>query len=219
MRLFVELGIGAGGVFLALGFVFYSMYGFKFIEETYLFHSSRLDNRHSFSPFFYEIYLNFNNDVGSASRSLIRIIPSIYIILSSLKFLKGYSAFYLHFLAVYAFVSFNKVITLQYYMWIFGALILCLPESLIIIQKRFRMGYGLILQYILPIVIWIWLSIRLENEGENNLHVMWLICLFQIYMHLWVLTSFMKTVPCYNPVEERKMKLEAAKKLLSGKQD
>lgn len=138
---------------------------------------------------------------------MIRIIPTAYIILTSLKFLRGYSVFYLHFLATYAFVSFNKVITLQYYMWIFGSLILVLPESLIFIQQRYRMGFGLILQYFLSIIIWIWLSMSLENEGENNLHTMWLICLFQIYMHIWVVTSFMKTVRCYNPDEEKKQKL------------
>jgi phosphatidylinositol glycan class M len=206
-RLFVELGIGAGGVFIGLGALFYAIYGSNFIQETFLYHFSRLDNRHSFSPYFYEIYLNYILDTASASRSLIRLIPTLYIIFTSVRFLRGYSPFYLHFLATYAFVSFNKVITMQYYMWIFGALILALPDSLIFTQKRFRMGYGLILQYFLPILTWIWLSMKMENDGENHLHIMWIICLFQIYMHLWVLTSFMKTIRCYNPFEEKKRRL------------
>ena len=116
-------------------------------------------------------------------------------------YLKGYSAFYLHFIVTFAFVSFNKVITLQYYMWIGGALLLVIPESLIFSLKRYRMGFGLLLQYFFPILIWIWLSLQLENEGQNYLHTMWMICLFQLYMHLWVLYSFMKTVRVYSPIE------------------
>jgi hypothetical protein len=77
--------------------------------------------------------------------------------------MRGYSPFYLHFLVTFAFVTFNKVITLQYYMWVMGALILVLPESLIFQQGRFRMGWGLLLQWALPIMIWIWLSMRLEG--------------------------------------------------------
>ncbi len=165
LKVFIQLGIGAGGIFISIAAIFYYIYGQKFIEETFLYHLTRLDNRHSFSPYFYEIYLNYSAEMGGFSRASIRLIPTFYIIVTSLRFLKGYSIFFLHFLATYAFVSFNKVITLQYYMWILGALILVLPESLIFIQKRYRMGFGLLLQYILSIIIWIWLSLSLENEG------------------------------------------------------
>jgi hypothetical protein len=48
--------------------------------------------------------------------------------------------------------------------------------------------------------MWIWLSLRLEGGGENNLHTMWLICLFQVYMHLWVVVSFLQTIKRYNPL-------------------
>lgn len=147
------------------------------------------------------------------------MIPTLYILISSLRFVRGYSPLYLHFLITFAFVGFNKVITLQYYMWVLGALLPALSESIIISQGRLRMGWGLLLQWALPIMVWIWLSLRLENEGENHLHTMWMVCLFQLYMHLWVLVSLMKTVKPYHPLEEKKKKLEEAKRLLSGKSD
>ena len=50
---FFEISLVAGGVFLGLGLLFYSWYGRQFVEETYLYHWGRLDNRHSFSAFFY----------------------------------------------------------------------------------------------------------------------------------------------------------------------
>jgi len=158
------MGVISGGVFILLAAIFYLIYGFQFIEETYLYHLFRKDNRHSFSPLFYEIYLNLDSD--SISRSFMRVIPSLFILVTlSFRFVKNYSPFYLHFLVTFGFVTFNKVITLQYYMWIFGSLILVLPESLILTKKHFRMGFGLCLQYIFPILVWIWLSLRLEGAG------------------------------------------------------
>lgn len=196
----VELGLVAGGVFLGLGLFFWALYGNKFVYETYLYHIWRRDNRHSFSAFFYEIYLSYTHESDSFSRSLIRTMPFVYILGTLvLRHVKTYSPFCIHFLITFCFVTFNKVITLQYYMWVLGSLLLVMPESLIFINKMYRKGLAIILQYFFPILMWIWLSLRLEGGGENNLHTMWLICLFQVYMHLWVVVSFLQTIKRYNP--------------------
>jgi len=145
------------------------------------------------------MYLNY--DVSSFSKSFIRNIPFLYIILSlSSRQVHVYSMFALQFLLTYAFVSFNSVITLQYYMWVFGSILLVLPESILFIQERYRMAVGLSLQYMFPILIWIWLSIRLESNGENYLHTMWVATLFQVFFQIWVVKSFMQTVKLYNPL-------------------
>lgn len=123
----VQIGLIGGGVFIILGVIFYLKYGYDFLENTYLYHLFRKDNRHSFSPYFYEIYLNYDN-VSSFSKSLVRNVPFLYILISlSLRLMRTYSLFYLHFLATFAFVTFNSVITLQYYMWIIGSMLLLLP--------------------------------------------------------------------------------------------
>jgi hypothetical protein len=52
---------------------------------------------------------------------------------------------------------------MQYYMWIFGSILLVLPESLIVINKMYRKAWSLIVQYFFPIMIWVWMSNRLEG--------------------------------------------------------
>ena len=66
---------------------------------------------------------------------------------------------------MYAFVSFNKVITMQYYMWVIGALLLVLPESTLLTNKhrRFQKAFSYIMQWMLGILLWVWLSIKLEK--------------------------------------------------------
>lgn len=129
-----------------------------------MYHLWRKDNRHSFSPFFYEIYLNYKTEGSSIARSLVRNLPTLYLIISlSFIFVKNYSIFFLHFLLTFGFVTFNKVITMQYYMWIFGSILLVLPESLIVINKMYRKAWSLIVQYFFPIMIWVWMSNRLEG--------------------------------------------------------
>lgn len=78
---------------------------------------------------------------------------------------KSMSPFYCHFIIMYAFVSFNKVITMQYYMWVIGALLLVLPESTLLTNKhrRFQKAFSYIMQWMLGILLWVWLSIKLEK--------------------------------------------------------
>jgi phosphatidylinositol glycan class M len=52
-----KFGLSAAGVFLFLGSSLYRLYGFPFLHETYLYHATRIDPRHNFSPYYYPAYL------------------------------------------------------------------------------------------------------------------------------------------------------------------
>ena len=62
----IVFGLVSGGVFISLGALFYSLFGYEFLYETYLYHLIRKDNRHNFSVYFYDLYLGFSGiDSGS----------------------------------------------------------------------------------------------------------------------------------------------------------
>ena len=46
----------SAGTFLGLTYYFYTIYGYEFVYETYLYHFERKDHRHNFSIYFYLIY-------------------------------------------------------------------------------------------------------------------------------------------------------------------
>ena len=60
----VLFGIISGGTFLALGGACYVAYGDDFLNEAFLFHLSRTDIRHNFSPSFYGAYLSLYGGSG-----------------------------------------------------------------------------------------------------------------------------------------------------------
>lgn len=53
----LRFGLSALVMFVALGALFYAIYGWSFLYEAYLYHFSRIDPRHNFSPYFYPAYL------------------------------------------------------------------------------------------------------------------------------------------------------------------
>jgi len=137
----LEFGLISGGVFLALAAYFYLLYGWDFIQETYLYHFTRRDNRHSKSVFFYEIYLNYKNDTlgRSASRIINRILPSaLAILMVSFVYVRKRSLFFCYGLTMFYFVCFNRVITDQYYMWAFSSMYYVIPEIEAFKDKKWR---------------------------------------------------------------------------------
>lgn len=106
------------------------------------------------------------------------------------------SPYYGIFLVSYAFVNFNKVITMQYYMWIWGALLLLLPESSIMTNsnRRFQKSFNYSIQWILGIMVWVWLSGKLEGSGDNVFFGIWFISICKLFMDIWVTLGFLGTI-------------------------
>ena len=83
----IVFGAISGGLFLSLIGIFYHIYGYEFLYETYLYHFVRKDNRHNFSMYFYDLYLSYDDGInagtngtevgGSLNTGLLAFLPQI----------------------------------------------------------------------------------------------------------------------------------------------
>lgn len=125
----VGFGLVALGVFAGVTAACYAMYGWTFLWETYLYHLVRTDNRHNFSPYFYDLYLRF--DEPPASRRLAGLLSFLpqFGTLAVLGALYHRDLPMALLLQTLVFVAWNKVITVQYFHWYLSLAPLVLPQA------------------------------------------------------------------------------------------
>ena len=112
---------------------FYNLYGWQFLYETYFYHFIRKDNRHNFSVYFYYIYLNFEN--VSVIKSILTFVPQfVLLIISGIKFYKDLP--FCIFIQTFIFVTFNKVVTAQYFIWFIPMIPIIFENNLLFTEKK-----------------------------------------------------------------------------------
>jgi phosphatidylinositol glycan class M len=130
-----RFGIIAAVTALAVNLPLWLLWGQPFLEHTFLYHLSRLDHRHNFSPYFLPIYLNLagegGGDISNLSPAaqlalavlrhpLSSFLPQISLALASGAALQRIPSLGLEgamFFQTALFVVFNKVCTSQYFLW------------------------------------------------------------------------------------------------------
>jgi phosphatidylinositol glycan class M len=60
----------SGGTFVLLSLALYAVYAFPFLHHTYLYHITRTDHRHNFSPYFYHLYLLSSSSLDVSGRAV-----------------------------------------------------------------------------------------------------------------------------------------------------
>lgn len=145
-------------------FIGYYFYGYQFLDETYLYHVKRKDTRHNFSLYFYLLYLK--TDLPG----FVFFLPQVVlVVLTSFKLYQPWNLPFCLFTQTFVFVTLNKVITSQYFVWYITFLPLILPRM----KMTRRRVCTLLLVYSLPQGFWLLFAYCLEFLGLNVFLLLW----------------------------------------------
>ena len=114
----LKLTLTALATFTVLNLTMYSLYGFPFLQHTYLHHLTRIDHRHNFSPYSTLLYLSAASGDGSGtgtgtSFESLAFIPQILLSVVLIPILAKRDLAGTMLAQTFAFVGFNKVCTSQ----------------------------------------------------------------------------------------------------------
>jgi phosphatidylinositol glycan class M len=185
-------------IFFLLGFGFYHIYGMEFLEHSYLYHLTRKDHRHNFSLYFYYMYTSF----FESGTKLWTFIPQIFLSLfAGIRY--GQDLIFACFLQTLIFVTFNKVITSQYFMW-YLCFLPVLKNKLLSISW-FKTAV-LLISWITSQSIWLHNAYNLEFMGKNTFVKIHLSTMLFFCVNTWILleiiNSYNKTLASKNVKEE-----------------
>lgn len=113
LRNIMAFFLSAAVIFALLGGFSYWKFGMEYIQEAVLYHLTRKDHRHNFSPYFYLFYTEAAGTALPRFSELLAFIPqALFFLAAGAKFGRKDLPFAC-FIITFVFVTFNKVITSQ----------------------------------------------------------------------------------------------------------
>ncbi|KAI8351486.1 PIG-M-domain-containing protein [Choanephora cucurbitarum] len=177
-------GLTSGLVFFVLTGLMYQSYGQPFLQHTYLYHVTRQDHRHNFSLWFYQMYLTIHQ--SHSWMGLLAFIPQLGLV-TWIGIGFGKDILFACFLQTFLFVTFNKVITSQYFMWYICLFPLVLPSSRI----KFRWkGLSMLIAWAAGQACWLYYAYGLEFLGQNTFLSLWAAGVVFFVINCWIIVEF-----------------------------
>ncbi|KAL1895690.1 GPI mannosyltransferase 1 [Sporothrix stenoceras] len=204
----LQLTIASMVTFFGLNQAMYKIYGHPFIQHTFFHHVTRIDHRHNFSPYNTQLYLSSAESAiaeASASASVFNgtFIPSPHSSLPAIESLAFLPQLLLATVLIplvlakkdlpatmlaqtFAFVTFNKVCTSQYFLWYMVLLPVYLPQSSFI--QNPKKGVLALVLWVAGQAAWLQQGFLLEFLGQSTfVPGLWLASLGFFLVNCWIL--------------------------------
>lgn len=154
--------------------VFYLLYNYEFLYESIIYHFVRKDTRHNFSMYFYLQYLNSAEvRVNIVEKLLCQMPQLLLIVVISFHFSKSRQTIQFALLLIaFIMVTYNPVVTSQYFVWFLSLLPLTINNfrSLSLKQALCKLA----LPWLLAQGLWLAFAYLLEFKGINSFDFIWL---------------------------------------------
>lgn len=183
----VKFAVVSAGAFLGLTAFYYGLYGYVFLYETYLYHFVRSDHRHNFSVYFYQMYLGTALSDKDIWASLAFVPQVLLIVCTSLVYRRD--PYFACFILTFVFVIFNKVCTVQYFVWYLALMPLVLPSSK---MKLNLSALELLGGFVATMGTWLAFAYQLEFLGENTFMQVWMAGVAFFLANVAVVFAFVK---------------------------
>ncbi|KMQ46373.1 Mannosyltransferase, DXD [Trichophyton rubrum] len=186
----IILGLTSLVVFAGLNVAMYMLYGAPFLQHTYFHHVTRVDHRHNFSPYNMLLYLSsseISQGIPGNNFESLAFLPQLGLsaILIPLALAKRELAGSM-LCQTFAFVTFNKVCTSQYFLWYLVFLPLYLPYSSLIKQPLF--GITVAALWAGAQALWLHQGFQLEFLGVSTfVPGLYLSSLAFFVINIWIL--------------------------------
>ncbi|KAM0255098.1 hypothetical protein ACHAQJ_006102 [Trichoderma viride] len=180
----IQLALISLLTFMGLNVLMYYIYDTPFLIHSYFHHVTRIDHRHNFSPYNVFLYLASANP---SSSSLHAFLPQLLLSCLLIPFVLAKKDLATSMMAqTFAFVTFNKVCTSQYFLWYMIFLPLYLPgSSMLRVPRR---GITALLLWVLGQAAWLQQGYQLEFLGVSTFFPgMWLASLAFFLINCWIL--------------------------------
>jgi len=166
---FLRFAAGAAFALVITTLPAYNHYGQRYLDEAILYHISRKAIRHNFSPYFLMLYLTVGED--DAGLALLAFVPQLILLAAfSVKFGSPRDLAFCCFCQTVVFVTMNKVVTSQYFLWYLALLPLCLYR----LRLTKREAFICTMVWAMAQAFWLLFAYYLEFQGANTYRVIWM---------------------------------------------
>lgn len=170
-------------------------YGTPFLEHSYRYHLTRIDHRHNFSVYNTLLHLNSVEASAFATQPAVAashidslaFVPQLFLSCIAIPLSLAKKDLASTMLAqTFAFVTFNKVCTSQYFLWYMVFLPFYLPDSSLL--KRPRRGVAALALWVLGQAVWLQQGYELEFLGRSTfVPGLWLASISFFAGNCWIL--------------------------------